>query len=684
VRTSTRILLGITTLVTVGCIFTVPPVYARIVAQKLPFTLGPIGEPNAIAVDQVHGGSVFVTDHATNTVKVFSDEGGPSTTEITGTPTESFNFGSGEEPAGVAIDNSGGADAGDLYVADTKHHVVDKFKLEGGRYAYVCQFRGFGGSGNECSSGATPSELFGEVGGVAVDSHGDVYVSTFSPHMVYEFNATGEDERVAEMPSEGGEPSGLAVSSKGVVYVQEFVGLVFQLTPKGSKEFEIKEFPKGAPGEAYAVAVDSSTGEVFVDHLEYIDVYSEEGALLANLLAGERRSEGVGINDENGDLYVSNEDSRSIESFHPVKVPDVKLTGHSAVEPFSVTVKGEIEPEGTSEAKYYFEYGSRRTLGFTTPIKSVAPVNEYIPVEGHLENLEPNTEYGYILVGTNSTGLEEKTSEETVTTKPHAPEVAGTQADEVTPTDAAFSGEVNPENTLPTKYHFEYEPEGCGKREACLTVLPAISIGASGKLVPVAQPIAENTKLTPATKYELRLVAENPSGEVSEAKTFTTPAEATLPGGPPSAVTGPAEAVALNSATLTGEVDPNGLPTLYEFEFFEAGASGLYTTVIFGGEAGSGPVTPQVIGNLLPGVTYDYRVTAFNAAGSADGGVRAFSTPNPPAGAAQPPTPALLVTPVFQEPKYPLEKKKPGKKTKKHHKKPKRHGHGKVKKAKRK
>ena len=91
------------------------------------------------------------------------------------TPAGAFKFDSG--PTGVAVDSacfqhklSGGACAGfdpadgDIYVTDVKNNVVDKFKINGGGYEYVCQFTGYGFSGSAClknepSVDGTPSEV---------------------------------------------------------------------------------------------------------------------------------------------------------------------------------------------------------------------------------------------------------------------------------------------------------------------------------------------------------------------------------------------------------------------------------------------------------------------------------------------------------------------------------------------
>jgi DNA-binding beta-propeller fold protein YncE len=521
--------------------FCATPAAARLVAVHLPFKLAPPGSPkpsfipNAIAIDQTTG-NVYVTDHATDTVKVFGGEGGPPPAgvpaEVAGgeTPAGAFAFGGSEEPAGIAVDNSGGVNAGDVYVGDTEHNVVDMFKLEAGEYRYVCQFTGFMNVGDSCQpnelgKGEThPGEPFGGVGGVAVDSHGDVYVATFEPHRVYEFNAAGEDVgHTTAIPS--GEPSGLAVDSSGVVYVQDYQGSVFKLTPSFPGEFEVEELDSE---RSRAVAVDPATNDVYVDHKDHIVVLeppegTSPGAVIREIRPeGEFASEGVAVNDVagplKGDVYLSNTLSESVEAFGFVTVPEGRLPRPPEVGPESAKLYGEIDPEGTSGAKFHYEYGLPGTLGFSTPEEEVPAVNGYGLADAELTGLLPNTEYGYRLLIAASSGLLEKTAEGTFTTLRRGPQALAVEAIDVTATSAIFSGEVNPENSPPATYHFEYgAAPNCNESS-----LPTIDIGASANPVPVEQMLPEGIKLRPSTEYCLQLVAENHLSESEVATAEST------------------------------------------------------------------------------------------------------------------------------------------------------------------
>jgi hypothetical protein len=83
------------------------------------------------------------------------------------------------------------------------------------------------------------------------------------------------------------------------------------------------------------------------------------------------------------------------------------------------------------------------------------------------------------------------------------------------------------------------------------------------------------------------------------------------------------------SATLHGQVAPNGRPTSYHFEYGKTAAYGART---LGADAGSGvPARPvfAALTGLTPATTYHYRVVASNSDGTSAGGDRTFRTAAP-------------------------------------------------------
>jgi hypothetical protein len=103
----------------------------------------------------------------------------------------------------------------------------------------------------------------------------------------------------------------------------------------------------------------------------------------------------------------------------------------------------------------------------------------------------------------------------------------------------------------------------------------------------------------------------------------TGAAAATLP----SVVTGPPSAEAFTAVTLSGDIDPNGAATTYDFEYGTTSVYGLQTSIV---DAGAGihnfGVAARLDG-LTPGTTYYYRLVARSGLGASYGSAATFRTP---------------------------------------------------------
>lgn len=157
------------------------------------------------------------------------------------------------------------------------------------------------------------------------------------------------------------------------------------------------------------------------------------------------------------------------------------------------------------------------------------------------------------------------------------------------------------------------------------------------------------TGLVPGTTYHYEFVATNAEGSTTGSEeTFTT-----NPPTPPAAVTDGASNIALTSATVTGTIDSEGLPTSYELDL---GTDASYGTSIYG-EAGSGTQEVGIsvaLQNLAPGSTYHYRIDAINSDGRAYGADQTFTTPAYDKPIMLPATLPLLATPSIV---FPVETK---------------------------
>ena len=221
-------------------------------------------------------------------------------------------------------------------------------------------------------------------------------------------------------------------------------------------------------------------------------------------------------------------------------------------------------------------------------------------------------------------------------------------AQNITRTTATLSGTVTPLDQ-PTTYFFEYITETSYQTAKAKDATNPYAEGE--KTAPVllqADDLQQAIGPTPANgllpekTYHYRLVAENKWGaRYGEDATFTT-----QPPTLPLVNTASASAVSQNTATLSGVVTTNGLQTSYGFEIAtEPGNYGPPTGLgSIGGEL-SEAVT-VTLGELQPGTTYYYRVTATNADGTTPGEPATFTTPGFPSLLAAPVSPPQIAIPA--------------------------------------
>jgi hypothetical protein len=200
------------------------------------------------------------------------------------------------------------------------------------------------------------------------------------------------------------------------------------------------------------------------------------------------------------------------------------------------------------------------------------------------------------------------------------PVVTTGAASDVERNTAKLNGTVDPEGEA-TTYFFEY---GTTDQYGLTTATESAGDGEQ----PVAVD-ADLTGLTANTTYHYRLVAVNASGTARGTdRTFRTDPNPD----PPAVANQRARDVGVDTARLTGSVDPNGSATTFHFEY---GTTTRYGAVTPSQSAGSGstavPVSATVTG-LAARTTYHYRLVATNAAGTVRGRNRSFTTDRLPTG----------------------------------------------------
>jgi hypothetical protein len=354
----------------------------------------------------------------------------------------------------------------------------------------------------------------------------------------------------------------------------------------------------------------------------------------------------------------------------PPAVEEVFTGEASNVAQNTATLNGLLNPDEL-ETHYYFQYGPTAAYGSLSPGLPGTTVNgpkgEEASASTNIGGLKANSPYHYRLVATNKYGTTYG-RDQTLTTPPNKPSVVLQAVTQIFPRQALLHGLVNPEGA-DTKVQVVYGPT-----ESYGSTVPIGPIDLGSGSEPV-QTIVGLEGLQPGTTYHYAILATNRSGTtVGPDQTFQTP-----PAALPAVTTGPAIEVSQNSARITGSVNPEGVSTSYEFDL---GTDTTYGSSIFG-EAGSG-TQPRALSlrlqGLAPGTVYHYRLLAANTYGTVYGADQTFTTPGFPSSLIPAPLAAPLVPiPTFSPPSTtnavtvkattPTKKTKTRKKTSKHGKK---------------
>ncbi len=398
---------------------------------------GQFVEPSGVAVNaSTH--DVYVVDRGNSRVELFS--AGAYVGQINGSaaPTGAFS-----SPSAIAVDNSGNAldpSAGDVYVVDTGHNVIDKFSSAG---TYLGQV-------TETTGGA----MFGELDGIAVDAAGVVWVYQGSGE-IDSFNDALGNEYLSQRSSPFGVSPGFAVDDIDDLYVNRGAQVFAKLNSSGTILSEEVD------GEtSTAAAVDPSNEEVFIDNVHTIGAFNSTGSLVERFGAEQgvehlQGGSGVAVDPRLSTVYVADATADLLDVFTAVVVPDVTTGQASGLTTAAgqVTLNGVVNPDGVAVSSCEFEYGPSAAYGSVAPC-AVSPGSGGAPVavSADVTGLEPGGVYHYRLVAGNangqSTGLDESVT---------APGVAldGEWAAGVASTSATLSARINP-NGSATVYRFEY------------------------------------------------------------------------------------------------------------------------------------------------------------------------------------------------------------------------------------
>jgi hypothetical protein len=325
--------------------------------------------------------------------------------EITGaeTPDGSLSLLAPPFTSGIAVDGSKSANAGDVYVADIEHGVVDKFDEEG---HYVCQLTGREApSLSECSGLAGSKTPDGSMlpRGLAVDQSGNVYVADNEHGVIDKFSPAGE--YLSQISDPVAEPGPLAVDGTGNLYVAN--GSVIE--PGGVLKFDAGGTVVPAPElegvSALGVAVDPSTGRVLVG--EFASQIGEFEASGSKLDAFGNGGIALAVDNATGQVYANQHINPPIEVYGPLVVlPEVTTEAPSEVTNTSATLHGKVTPDahpGGEVTECEFEYGTTTAYGQSAPCVPSPPYAGQTDVSANV-SLIPSTTYHYRLKATDAGG----------------------------------------------------------------------------------------------------------------------------------------------------------------------------------------------------------------------------------------------------------------------------------------
>jgi hypothetical protein len=608
----------------VFAVFAAPSLAHFVYASAPPSTFGSEGSgagqfkrPQGVAIDEATE-DVYVVDEGDNRVERFEADG-KYLSEIDGSETPAKAFAS---PRSVAVDNSGGAAKGRVYVSDPSQNVVDAFDSSG-KYLFQIEVS--------------------ELRGITTDAQGHLWTCTSQPAFE-EYSETGA---LTQRQPVGWACRGMVFDSNGNVYITTDSGSVRRYSPPDYIEIENNE-TKLIAG-AQRLAINTVTNNIFQDSgsdgiVEWPPFGQAAGTELWSRIeeefsVGLNGVGGLAVKAKDGLLYASDELSGDVKIFTPIVVPDATTGGANKITTDSGAIEGSVNPDNT-KAEYFFEWGETTSYGNSTALEEGEGEVE-VPIDVTLGDLEADTTYHYRVVASNDKGVSQGV-DRTFTTSPVPPEIEGAPtATGVAHTSAILHATINARHST-TTFHFAYveeamyDPAADDPYAAGGSTAPSdMSAQAGGQVI---SQLLEG--LRPDTTYHFKVVAFNQVGRVIGTDgTFTTGAAT-----PPTVVTGSANNVAENTATISGVVDTNGLPTSYGFE---VGTSTDYGPATGLGSVGAGASDVSVLLSLTglsPGTTYHYRLTATNIDGTSYGADQTFTTSVFASTFAEPPAPLPFVT----------------------------------------
>jgi hypothetical protein len=326
------------------------------------------GSARGIAVDQSTGDVLVMDAGGTPSIKRYNPDGtaanfsalGTNTIDGQGTgdetPQNGLSF-AGASESQIAVDNSGTATDGNIYVTQSSPKAINIFASTG---AYLGQL-------TESSGGA-----FSEACGVAVDPSGAVYVGDFGGG-IHKFvpaaNPPVNADNSANFTTVA-QPCTLAAGSgatAGFLFAAEYNGPIVKLdNSTGEVKYEVSS------GSNTTVSVDPGTGHVYAATSNSIRELDASGAGSATSVSSFELSSqlrGVAVRSSSGDIYVSRSGAAEVEVFEAAlaAIPEVESAAATGIAGTTATLNGTVNPDGEAVTECIFEWGTTTGYGETAP-----------------------------------------------------------------------------------------------------------------------------------------------------------------------------------------------------------------------------------------------------------------------------------------------------------------------------
>jgi WD40-like Beta Propeller Repeat len=479
---------------------------------------GSFAGPERMAIDQ-GAGSLYVLDAGNGVIDKFDLSGTPQSFsalgsaaldgagggDCAGTPAdcdETPQNGLGlSGDADIAVDNSGGASDGHIYVASEDGHLY-AFDQTG---AFLYQLDGED----------TPSASLDNPCGVAVGGDGSIYVAGYFAEAVRKYTPSGGSASYDSEIPVGASSCHIAIDSSDNLYVAHYSDYVEKFDATGASQGTIDA------GPAFALAVDPSNDRLYVDRGSSIVEHAADGSELDRFGSAQlSESRGLAVDGASSDVFASDSAAHLVHVFEPgtATVPDVAISPATDITSDSATLNGSVDPLGVPTS-YRFEY---RLQGSEDPWEATAEEDAGSSpgaqdVSAAISGLDPHTAYEARLSATNTEIEKSSTSAVDIFTTAAVVPTIGYNASAASESEATLSGWVNPHNDA-TTYHFEYGLADCSSNPC--TPMPDQVAASGDKPLFVSQTI---DGLNADTTYHYRLLAGNSAGNVEGSdRTFIT------------------------------------------------------------------------------------------------------------------------------------------------------------------